>query len=87
MVVRVASVRVQAIWIGGGISVDQMLAMILEPSRAVLSVRLEAGQALRFDANTVTDFDALLDVLADADSFADNLVADTVRVRRAPARA
>jgi len=50
--------------------------MLFDPSRALLTVGLQAGAVLGANTNTVADFDASLDFGSDADGFADNLVTD-----------
>ena len=52
-----------------------MLAVLLEARRAFFTVRLEARFILGANTDTVADFDALLDLLANANGFAYNLMA------------
>jgi hypothetical protein len=65
-----------------------MLAMLLQSARALLAIRLQARGVLRTNTNAVADLDALLGLLANPYSLADDLVTDTAWVwRRSPARA
>jgi hypothetical protein len=60
--------------------VDSVLAVLLKATRALLAVGLEAGRVLGTDTYAVADLDALLCLLADSDSLADDLVADAARI-------
>ena len=76
-VLGVASLRFGAIGPFSAVGHDEVvLAVLLVVGLTLVAVATEAGTCLGTDTDAVAFFDAGLDVLADADCFADNLVAD-----------
>ena len=80
MIISIPAVRDRAIGILIPESGYDVLAVVLQFIGAPLAVRLQARRVLRSDTDAVADFDASLDFAADADGFADDLVADAAGV-------
>ena len=54
--------------------------MGLEIMLALIAVTLKTGCSLRTDANSITDFDAILHVFANSDGFSNDFVSDNDRI-------
>jgi len=73
---RVATIRHTAIRELVGKGVGGVLAVVLVAAATIFTVGLQARVGLRSDADAVADLDALLGLAANADSLADDLVAN-----------
>ncbi len=80
MIISIPAVRDRAVGILVPESSHDVLAVVLQFIGALCAIRLQTGGVLRADADAVADFDAFLDFAADADGFADDLVADAAGV-------
>lgn len=80
-ILRITSLSSLSILVLGTIRLDEIVrAVILNPIRALLAIRLQAALGLRTDTNSIALLDALLNILANSDSFPDDLVAHNCRI-------